>query len=85
VNRPATICDCVGCRAYTTRRAPWSPYPEPPPGNPVPDAPETDEVLRGRIAETYGRWGAFLSAVIESSGAALDECATHVGLKRRGV
>ena len=45
---------------------------------------ETDEQLRTRIANKYGRWGAFLSHVIESSGTALDECAKHVGLTRIG-
>lgn len=49
----------------------------------MPDTePETDEALRLRIAEKYGMWGAFLSHVVESSGAALDECARFVGLKR---
>lgn len=43
---------------------------------------ETDESLRTRIANKYGMWGAFLSHVIEAKGAALDECAEHVGLKR---
>lgn len=45
---------------------------------------ESDEDLRGRIAEKYGMWGAFLSTVIESSGPALDECAAYMGLTRRG-
>ena len=45
-------------------------------------ARESDESLRTRIANAYGRWGAFLSVVIESSGEALDECAKHVGLER---
>lgn len=46
---------------------------------------ESDEELRGRIAAAYGKWGAFLSVVIESSGAALDECAKSVGLDRKGA
>lgn len=37
---------------------------------------------RTRIANKYGMWVAFLSHVIESSGAALDECAHQVGLER---
>ena len=47
--------------------------------------PETDEELRTRIANAYGKWGAFLTEVIESSGKALEECAKHVGLKRETV
>lgn len=43
---------------------------------------ETDDELRTRIANAYGMWGAFLTAVMESSGAALDDCAAHVNLKR---
>jgi hypothetical protein len=43
---------------------------------------ESDESLRARIAKAYGRWGAFLSVVIEASGEALDDCAKHVGLTR---
>lgn len=44
---------------------------------------ETDEELRGRIMNAYGKWGAFGTVVIESSGAALDECAKYVKLERR--
>jgi len=51
-------------------------------GEEVKENVESDEELRGRIAEKYGRWGAFLTVVIESRGAALDECAKHVGLVR---
>jgi len=46
---------------------------------------ESDESLRARIANAYGRWGAFLSVVMESHGEALDECARFVGLKREGT
>ncbi len=51
----------------------------------MPRRTETDAELRTRIANAYGRWGAFLSVVIESSGAALDECAAHVALERRVI
>ena len=43
---------------------------------------ESDEDLRTRITNKYGMWGAFLTRVIESNGAALDACARHVGLER---
>jgi hypothetical protein len=46
------------------------------------DERESDESLRARIANKYGRWGAFLSVVIESHGEALDECAKYMGLTR---
>ncbi len=46
---------------------------------------ETDAELRARIADAYGTWGAFLSLVIESSGAALDDCAKHVKLERKKI
>ena len=46
---------------------------------------ESDEDLRRRIAEAYGMWGAFLSHVMECSGAALDEAARHVGLERETI
>lgn len=67
--------------AREARASSWSPYPTPPGGTHVPR--ETDASLRTRIAEAYGRWGAFLSVVMESSGAALDACAAHVGLERK--
>lgn len=47
--------------------------------------PETDDELRTRIANAYGMWGGFLTAVAESSGKALDACAAHVELERRIV
>jgi len=45
---------------------------------------ESDEELRVRIHKAYGMWGAYLSHVMECSGAALDDAAKHVGLKRVG-
>lgn len=47
--------------------------------------PESDAALRLRISDAYGKWGSFLSVVIESSGSALDDCAAHMNLKRYGV
>lgn len=44
---------------------------------------ETDGSLRTRIFNAYGMWGAFLTAVLESSGQHLDDCAKHTGLTRR--
>lgn len=46
---------------------------------------ESDAALRGRIAVKYGMWGAFMSAVIEASGEALDELAASEGLVRLDV
>lgn len=54
--------------------------PPPKPGNRW--SIESDDSLRTRIANKYGMWGAFLSVVMESSGDALDDCASFLELKR---
>lgn len=46
-------------------------------------ARESDEDFRVRIISAYGLWGAFLTAVMEASGKALDDCGEAVGLVRR--
>ncbi len=43
---------------------------------------ETDPELYLRVNKAYGMWGAFLGHAMECRGERLDECATHVGVKR---
>ncbi len=45
---------------------------------------ETDDELRARIINTYGKWGAFCSLVLEADGVGLDELAEHIKLTPRG-
>lgn len=43
---------------------------------------ETDEELRGRIAEAYGMWGSLMSHALEAQGEALEELASYFDLTR---